>query len=215
MPGSRSLPSPPEAAATVPRAAVRGGATRVSTRREYFPAGSIAASLPRTVAARATPPQSDVRDAAICAAASRCGACGRAGGFTLIEVMVVVVILGVLAAVVVPRVMDRPDQARVVKARQDLRLLETALGLYKLDNFRYPSTDQGLEALARKPVTPPLPAHWKAGGYVDRVPTDPWGRAYLYLSPGAHGDVDLWSLGADGQPGGEGVNADIGNWALE
>lgn len=133
-------------------------------------------------------------------------------GFTLIEVMIVVVILGVLAAIVVPRIMDRPDQARQVRARQDLRLVQSALDLYKLDNFRYPSTDQGLEALVTKPTLAPLPAHWKSGGYLDRLPVDPWGRTYQYLAPGRHGEFDLWSLGADGQPGGEGVDADLGNW---
>ncbi len=145
----------------------------------------------------------------------RCPRSRPAAGFTLIEVMVVVVILGVLAAIVVPKIMDRPDQARVVKARQDIRLIESALGLYKLDNFRYPSTDQGLEALVRKPTLAPVPPHWKEGGYLDRLPKDPWGGDYAYLNPGEHGEIDLWSLGADGQPGGEGTNADLGNWNAE
>jgi len=119
-------------------------------------------------------------------------------GFTLIEVMVVVVILSILAAVIVPKVMDRPDTAREVKARTDLRALESALNLYKLDNFNYPSTEQGLEALVPK--------------YIDRLAVDPWGHPYLYLSPGLHGDFDVYTLGADGLQGGTGKNADIGNW---
>ena len=135
-------------------------------------------------------------------------------GFTLIEVMVVVVILGILAAIIVPRVMDRPDTARIVKARQDIRALESALNLYKLDNFHYPSTDQGLEALVEKPVGSPEARNWKSGGYLDRLPKDPWGGDYRYLSPGVHGEVDIYSLGADGRPGGEGIDADIGNWNL-
>ena len=139
----------------------------------------------------------------------------RTRGFTLIEVMVVVVILGILAAIVVPRVMDRPDEARVVKARNDIRVLQSQLALYRLDNFEYPTTDQGLEALVEKPDTPPEPPKWKDGGYLDALPADPWGRAYQYLNPGRHGDFDLYSLGADGQPGGEGAAADIGNWNLD
>ena len=136
------------------------------------------------------------------------------GGFTLIEVMVVVVILGILAAIVVPKVMDRPDAARVTKARSDIQALESALKMYKLDNFKYPSTDQGLQALVQKPSGNPEPKHWKAGGYMDRLPKDPWGNDYQYLSPGTRGAIDLFSLGADGRPGGEGVDADIGNWNL-
>lgn len=138
----------------------------------------------------------------------------HAAGFTLIEIMVVVVILGILAAVVVPRIMDNPDQARIVKARQDIRVLESALNLYRLDNFEYPTTDQGLEALVRRPADLPENARWKDGGYIDRLPADPWGRPYQYLNPGRNGPIDIYSLGADGLPGGEGVNADIGNWNL-
>jgi general secretion pathway protein G len=134
-------------------------------------------------------------------------------GFTLIEVMVVVVILGILAAIVVPRVMDRPDTARITKARQDIRALESALNLYKLDNFVYPNTDQGLEALVSKPGGSPEPRNWKQ--YMDRLPKDPWGNDYQYLSPGVKGSVDVYSLGADGRPGGSEVNADIGNWDLQ
>ncbi len=133
-------------------------------------------------------------------------------GFTLIEVMVVVVILSILAAIIVPRIMDRPDKARIVKAQADIRALESALNLYRLDNNNYPTTDEGLEALVQKPADAPT---WKEGGYVDRLPKDPWGRPYQYLSPGTHGTVDIFSLGADGQPGGDGKDADIGNWMLE
>ncbi|RJQ49578.1 MAG: type II secretion system protein GspG [Gammaproteobacteria bacterium] len=136
-------------------------------------------------------------------------------GFTLIEIMVVVVILAILATIVLPRVMSRPDEARITKAKQDIRTLEGALNLYKLDNFDYPTTDQGLEALAQKPGAPPEPRNWKQGGYIDRLPKDPWGEAYQYLNPGTHGAIDIYSLGADRQPGGEGNNADIGNWNLE
>ncbi len=136
-------------------------------------------------------------------------------GFTLIEVMVVVVILGILAAIVVPKVMDRPDVARVTKAKQDIRALESSLNLYKLDNYNYPSTDQGLEALVNKPAGSPEARNWKAGGYLDRLPKDPWGNDYQYLSPGVHGSIDIYSLGADARQGGEGVAADVGNWNLE
>jgi len=139
----------------------------------------------------------------------------RPRGFTLIEVMVVVVILAILAAVLVPRIMDRPDEARIARARQDIRAIESALQLYRLDNYRYPTTEQGLEALVRKPTVPPEPPNWKPGGYLDRVPVDPWGRPYRYLHPGEHGEFDVFSYGADGRPGGEGVDADIGNWNLD
>ncbi|QEP44367.1 type II secretion system protein GspG [Ectothiorhodospiraceae bacterium BW-2] len=133
-------------------------------------------------------------------------------GFTLIEVMVVVVILGILAAVVVPRIMDNPDKARVTKAKQDIRALESALNLYKLDNFTYPTTDQGLEAL----VQPPSEAkNWKQGGYMASIPKDPWGNDYLYLSPGIQGDIDIFSYGADGRAGGEGPAADIANYEFD
>lgn len=144
-----------------------------------------------------------------------CSVTARVRGFTLIEIMVVVVILGILAAIVVPKVMDRPDSARLTKARQDIRALESALNLYKLDNFNYPSTDQGLEALAKKPAGAPEPRHWKQGGYIDRLPKDPWGNDYQYLNPGVHGEIDIFTFGADGRPGGEGINADIGNWNIE
>jgi general secretion pathway protein G len=133
-------------------------------------------------------------------------------GFTLIEIMVVVVIISILAAFIVPKIMDRPDQARMVKAQSDIKVIETALKLYKLDNHVYPSTDQGLEALILRPSDDPEPKSWKEGGYLDRLPEDPWGGEYLYLNPGRHGAIDIFSLGADGQPGGNGVNGDIGNW---
>jgi general secretion pathway protein G len=136
-------------------------------------------------------------------------------GFTLIEVMVVVVILSILAAFIVPKIMDRPDEARIMKAHQDIRGLESALKLYKLDNYVYPSTDQGLEALVTKPGGSPEPKNYKEGGYIERLPKDPWKNLYLYLNPGVHGDIDIYSLGADGQMGGEGINADRGNWNLE
>jgi len=133
-------------------------------------------------------------------------------GFTLIEVMVVVVILGILAAVIVPKIMDNPDKARIVKARSDVQALKSALDMYKLENFNYPSTNQGLQALVEKPSGSPEPRNWKQGGYLDNLPSDPWGNDYQYLNPGVHSEIDIYSLGADGRPGGEGVDADIGNW---
>ncbi|MFT4045351.1 MAG: type II secretion system major pseudopilin GspG [Solimonas sp.] len=138
----------------------------------------------------------------------------RQGGFTLIEIMVVVIILGILAAMVVPKIMDKPDQARVVKAKQDIRALESALNLYKLDNFNYPSTQQGLEALVVRPSGDPEPKNYKAGGYIQTLPKDPWGNPYQYLSPGTRNEIDIFSYGHDGKPGGEGIDADIGNWDL-
>lgn len=136
----------------------------------------------------------------------------RSGGFTLIEVMVVIVILGVLAALVVPRVMNRPDEARVVAARQDIAAVMQALKLYRLDNQRYPTTEQGLQALVTRPTAGPAAANWKS--YLDKMPMDPWGKPYQYLNPGVKGEIDVFSLGADGQPGGSGVDADIGSWGL-
>jgi general secretion pathway protein G len=133
-------------------------------------------------------------------------------GFTLIEVLVVVVILAILAAVVVPKVMEHPGEARVAVARADTQAIVTALNTYKLDNFNYPSTEQGLEALVSRPTSAPEAPNWRKGGYLDKMPKDPWGRAYLYLHPGAHGEIDVYTLGADGKSGGEGQNADIGNW---
>ena len=136
----------------------------------------------------------------------------RIAGFTLIEVMVVIVILGVLAALVVPRVLSRPDEARVVAAKQDIAVISQALKLYRLDNQRYPTAEQGLNALVAKPELQPVPANWKPGGYLERLPRDPWGNAYVYVNPGLHGDIDVLSMGADGKTGGEGLDADIGSW---
>ena len=138
----------------------------------------------------------------------------RQTGFTLIEVMVVVVILGILAALVVPKVMSRPDEARQVAARQDIAGLMQALKLYRLDNRRYPSSEQGLKALVEKPLIAPLAEGWKSGGYVERLPLDPWGQPYQYLNPGLRGEIDVFSFGADGLAGGEESDADIGNWSL-
>lgn len=138
----------------------------------------------------------------------------RNAGFTLIEIMVVVVILGILAAMVVPKVMSRPDEARVVAAKQDIASIMQALKMYRLDSKRYPTTEQGLQALVTKPVQTPIPDNWKGGGYVERLPLDPWSNPYQYLNPGLHGEIDVFSYGADGAPGGEGFDADIGNWQL-
>jgi general secretion pathway protein G len=137
-------------------------------------------------------------------------------GFTLIEVMVVVVILGILATFVVPKFVGRTDDAKLVKAKVDIQALETALKLYKLDNGKYPSTDQGLEALVSKPESGNV-KDWREGGYLDKktVPKDPWGNEYIYLSPGLNGDYDLISYGADSMPGGDKENKDINSWEIE
>jgi general secretion pathway protein G len=136
-------------------------------------------------------------------------------GFTLIEIMVVVVIIGLLATLVLPRVMGRQEQAFIAKAQSDIQALSSALKFYKLDNFSYPSTDQGLQALVSKPSGDPVPKNWKKGGYIERLPNDPWGNAYQYLSPGEKMEFDLWSWGADGIEGGEEGDADIGNWNID
>ncbi len=136
----------------------------------------------------------------------------KQSGFTLIEIMVVVVIIGILASVVVPRIMDNPDKARVAKAKNDIRALESALDIYRLDNYVYPTTDQGLESLVSQPTSAPEPPNWKQGGYIKKLNKDPWGYDYLYLNPGEYGEIDIYSLGADNAPDGEGPNADIGSW---
>ena len=138
----------------------------------------------------------------------------KARGFTLIEIMVVVVIMGILAALVVPKLMGRTDDARIIAAKQDIATVMQALKLYKLDNQRYPTSEQGLQALIAKPATGPEAKGWKTGGYLDKLPKDPWGNPYQYLSPGINGELDVFSLGADGQPGGAGNDADIGSWDL-
>jgi general secretion pathway protein G len=141
---------------------------------------------------------------------------GPAGqrGFTLIEIMVVVIIIGLLAAVIVPSVINKVDEARVSKAKADIQSLETALTMYRLDNSKYPTTDQGLQALVVQPTDPSI-RHWKQGGYLQRISKDPWGADYVYANPGSHGkDYDLYTLGSDGQPGGDGTAADIGNWNI-
>jgi general secretion pathway protein G len=139
----------------------------------------------------------------------------RQGGFTLVEIMVVVVIIGLLAAVIVPQLMGNVDQARISKARQDIQATETALTMFRLDTAKYPSTDQGLRALIQQPTDPSI-RNWKPGGYIQKASKDPWGNEYQYVYPGTHGQpYDLFSLGADNQPGGEGLDADIGNWDVQ
>lgn len=135
-------------------------------------------------------------------------------GFTLIELMVVIVIIAVLASLIVPKVMSRPDEARVAAARQDLGAITQALKLYKLDNMRYPTTEQGLQALVKKPAAAPIPENWKGNGYLEKLPKDPWGTPYLYLQPGLHDEIDVISYGANREAGGEGNDADIGSWEL-
>ena len=138
-------------------------------------------------------------------------------GFTLIELMVVIVILGILVSFIAPKIMGRPDEAKQVKARVQMESLETAIKLYKLDNGIYPMTEQGLQALVEQPQTGTLPKKWRKGGYLEkgRVPKDPWGNEFVYLSPGAHGEYDIISYGADGVPGGDEFNKDINSWEIE
>ena len=138
----------------------------------------------------------------------------RARGFTLIEIMVVVVILGILAALVAPNVIRRIDDAQIAKAKQDIRSYETALNLFRMDNFKYPTTDQGLGSLVTKPSDTSI-RNWREGGYISGLRKDPWGNDYHYQNPGSHGEYDLFTLGADGAEGGEGINADVGNWNIE
>lgn len=145
---------------------------------------------------------------------SRGTSAARPLGFTLIEIMVVMVIIGLLAAFIVPTVLGKVDEARVTKAKGDIQALEAALSIFYLDNSKYPTSEQGLKALVQQPTDPSI-KHWNPGGYLERVSKDPWGNEYQYVYPGTHGkQYDLYSLGADGQPGGEGINADIGNWNL-
>ncbi len=138
-------------------------------------------------------------------------------GFSLVEILVVLVIIGLLVSIVAPNVLQRADEARIQKVHADFKNIETALKLYKLDNFNYPTTEQGLGALVEKPTIDPLPRNWKKNGYLERMPEDPWGNAYKYLNPAefGHGEYDLYTLGADGVTGGDEQNADIGNWQSE
>ena len=136
-------------------------------------------------------------------------------GFSLVDILVVLVIMGLLISVVAPTVLNRADEARVGKVLADFKNIETALKIYRLDNFAYPTTEQGLEALVEASTLDPEPRNFKEGGYLEEVPLDPWGRPYLYVSPGEHGDVDIYSLGADGLTGGEDQSLDIGNWNTE
>jgi general secretion pathway protein G len=133
-------------------------------------------------------------------------------GFTLIEIMVVIAIIGILATLIVPKIMGRPDEARVTAAKHDVGTLVQAFKLYRLDIGRYPTTEQGIRALVEKPTSEPVPQNWKAGGYLDSIPKDPWGNAYQYANPGTRGEIDVFSYGADGKPGGTGTDADVGNW---
>lgn len=144
-------------------------------------------------------------------APTQAGEARKDEGFSLLELMVVVVILSILALVIVPRVIDRPDQARAARAQSDISAIASAVKLYRLDNFRYPTTEQGLQALVSKPTTAPVPENWSK--YMDRLPVDPWGKPYQYLEPGTQGEFDIFTFGADGVSGGSGADADIGSWS--
>jgi general secretion pathway protein G len=133
-------------------------------------------------------------------------------GFTLIEIMVVIAIIGILATLIVPRIMGRPDEARATAAKLDVGTIVQSLKLYRLDVGRYPTTEQGIKALVERPTAEPVPQNWKAGGYLDSLPKDPWGNPYQYTNPGTRGEIDVFSFGADGKPGGTGNDADFGNW---
>ncbi|OJI04846.1 type II secretion system major pseudopilin GspG [Polynucleobacter sp. MWH-Adler-W8] len=137
---------------------------------------------------------------------------GGDAGFTLIEIMVVIAIIGILATLIVPKIMGRPDEARATAAKHDVGTLVQAFKLYRLDIGRYPTTEQGIRALVEKPTSEPVPQNWKVGGYLDSIPKDPWGNPYQYANPGTHGEIDVFSYGSDGKPGGTGNDADIGNW---
>ena len=139
----------------------------------------------------------------------------RSDGFTLIEIMVVLIIIGLLASIVVPRLMGRTEEAKRTKTAVQIRNFQSALDLYKLDSGNYPTTDQGLQALVEKPAIGEIPKNWKEGGYIDKIPKDAWGNNYIFISPGIHTDFDLYSYGADGEEGGDGKNADIQSWNLE
>jgi general secretion pathway protein G len=137
---------------------------------------------------------------------------GGDAGFTLIEIMVVIAIIGILATLIVPKIMGRPDEARATAAKHDVGTLVQAFKLYRLDIGRYPTTEQGIRALVEKPTSEPVPQNWKVGGYLDSIPKDPWGNPYQYANPGTHGEIDVYSYGSDGKPDGTGNDADIGNW---
>ncbi len=138
----------------------------------------------------------------------------KQSGFSLIELIAVVAILGILAAVVAPKIFGQPGKARIAKAKTEISGIQSALQMYKLENINYPSSEQGLMALVEQPSGEPEAPNWQEGGYLDRLPKDPWGKEYLYVSPGENGDIDIYTMGADGQSGGEGENSDIGNWNL-